>query len=300
MTSIDNKKLNHQPSKQKLISWGSNNNGQLGLGYEKHSVSFPQKIDTIPIDKISIKKIDCSKNASALLTPDGKVYTFGASRDGILGHDFGLSAKNETIPRLVENLEVENIKDISLGDHHGAAINDKGEVFSWGSKTHGKLGIKREKHQNRARRVRDYGSGVQKIPKKSDYFGQGTGKIQAEKIHCSNQNTYIIGMINNDFVYMLILDKTKKLYVLGAGKSGKSGVGKSKSNIETPREIGNLSEIEQISCGRDFCLSLDAQNQVNSWGANNFGQLGGYEHYLSSSPHPIRYLSDKNIIKVTS
>jgi alpha-tubulin suppressor-like RCC1 family protein len=194
MTSIDSQKLNKESSQIKLIGWGSNNNGQLGLGYEKHSVSIPEPIDSIPISQLSIKKIDCSKIASSILTKQGKLYTFGASRDGILGHDFGLSAKNETIPRLVEGLEFENIQDISLGDHHGAAINDKGEVFAWGSKTHGKLGFKKEKHEHRARRVRDYGSSVQKIPKKSDYFGQGLGKIQAEKIHCSNQNTFIIGI----------------------------------------------------------------------------------------------------------
>jgi alpha-tubulin suppressor-like RCC1 family protein len=193
MTCIDNKKLEKEPFNKKLLSWGSDNNGQLGLGYEKHSESIPQQIDTIPIDEMSIKKICCSKIASGLLSEDGKVFTFGGSRDGVLGHDFGLSAKNETIPRLVEGLEFENVKDISLGDHHGAAINDKGEVFAWGSKTHGKLGIAWEKLQNRARRVRDYGSGVQKVPKKSDFFGKGPGKIKAEKIHCSNQNTFIIG-----------------------------------------------------------------------------------------------------------
>jgi alpha-tubulin suppressor-like RCC1 family protein len=97
---------------------------------------------------------------------------------------------------------------------------------------------------------------------------------------------------------ILIKDKSKKVYVLGSSKSGKSGTGKSRNNIETPQEITDLSDIEQISCGRDFCLSVDAKNQVQSWGVNNFGQLGGYEHYSSSSPHPIRYLSDKSIVKV--
>jgi alpha-tubulin suppressor-like RCC1 family protein len=93
-------------------------------------------------------------------------------------------------------------------------------------------------------------------------------------------------------------DDSKKLYVLGSSKNGKSGLGISRGNIEIPQEIETLSNIEQISCGRDFCLSLDSSNQVNSWGVNNFGQLGGYDHYSSDLPHLVRYLSDKNIIKV--
>lgn len=121
------------------------------------------------------------------------MFTFGASRDGKLGHNFALSAKNETIPRLVEGLEHEKITDLSLGDHHGAAINDKGEVFSWGSMTHGKLGLSRNKKENRARRVRDYGSGVQKVPKLIEFFGQKEGQINAKKILCTNQNTFVIG-----------------------------------------------------------------------------------------------------------
>lgn len=183
------------------MSWGSNNNGQLGLGYESHSVSTPQEIDSFSNENIQLKKMECSKLASAILLENGKVFTFGASREGVLGHDFGISAKNETIPRLVEGLEFEKVEDISMGDHHGAVINDKGEVFAWGSFTHGKLGLSQKKHQNRARRLRDHGTGVQKVPRKSEFFGQGEGQIRAKKIHCTNQNMFIIG---KNFVFNAI------------------------------------------------------------------------------------------------
>ena len=90
------------------------------------------------------------------------------------------------------------------------------------------------------------------------------------------------------------------MYVLGSNKNGKSGTNQTRKNIETPTLIEELSEVEQISCGRDFCLSLDSNNQVSSWGINNFGQLGGYEHFSSNKPHTIRYLLDKKIVKVRS
>jgi alpha-tubulin suppressor-like RCC1 family protein len=88
------------------------------------------------------------------------------------------------------------------------------------------------------------------------------------------------------------------LFVLGANKNGKSGIGNSRKNIETPTRIEGVSNVEQISCGRDFCLTVSSDGSINSWGANNFGQLGGYEHYSSTSPHPVRFLKDKAIVKV--
>lgn len=93
-------------------------------------------------------------------------------------------------------------------------------------------------------------------------------------------------------------DHRKKLFVLGSGRNGKNGTGKTRKNLETPQEVDKLAQVEQVSCGREFCLALDAQSRVSSWGVNNFGQLGGYEHYSSSEPHPVRYLSNKGIVKV--
>lgn len=87
--------------------------------------------------------------------------------------------------------------------------------------------------------------------------------------------------------------------MLGSSRNGKNGTGRSRKNIETPLKVESLSQVEQISCGMDFCLSLDAKQQVNSWGVNNFGQLGGYEQYLSNEPHLVRYLSNKKIVKVS-
>jgi alpha-tubulin suppressor-like RCC1 family protein len=201
LTQIDESKL-PEAKKFQVFGWGSNNNGQLGLGFQSNSVSVPEDVDLDSKEASTIRKIDCSKIASAFLMSNGKVYTFGASRDGVLGHDFGLTAKNETIPRLVEGLEFHKVTDISLGDHHGAVVNQQGEVFAWGSLTHGKLGIAKEKPKHRARRVRDYGSGVQKSPKQSQFFGKGEGKIQANKILCTNQNTFVIGRSMYTLMFM--------------------------------------------------------------------------------------------------
>ena len=87
---------------------------------------------------------------------------------------------------------------------------------------------------------------------------------------------------------------------MGSGRKGKSGIENSQKNIETPTEIPCLSNIEQISCGRDFCLSIDSNNQVYSWGDNNFGQLGESEDFMVETPKRLRFFKDKKIVKISS
>ena len=136
-----------------------------------------------------------------ILTSDGKVFTFGSARTGTLGHDFEISAKNENLARQIDTLETEFITDVSLGDSHAAAINKDGELFCWGSRNHGKLGITVEKGNKRARRVRNYNDTLIKEPKKSDFFGTDNHKIKAEKVLCTNQNTFVIGWA---FTYIIV------------------------------------------------------------------------------------------------
>lgn len=173
------------------MSWGNNINGQLGLGHEERTVPIPQLMELLQNE--TIRKIDCSKEGTAILLENGRLYTFGGAKGGSLGHDFGASPRNENIPRQVLGLENERIVDISMADSHAAAINDKGELFVWGSYRHGKLGIEPEKAKVEGRRRRNSISrNILKKPAKNPSFGMGTDLLQAEKVHCSNQNTFII------------------------------------------------------------------------------------------------------------
>ncbi|CAK4693061.1 hypothetical protein AeMF1_019343 [Aphanomyces euteiches] len=85
----------------------------------------------------------------------GDVYAWGAGDHGVLGlgdmdnesiftagYD---SATNTTYPvvkapELIESLVQTRVVAISCGDHHAAAVSDTGDLFTWGSGVHGKLG----------------------------------------------------------------------------------------------------------------------------------------------------------------
>lgn len=60
--------------------WGFGRNGELGLGSESN-ISLPQ-----PVKSTSFIDIDAKKSLSAGLTAEGKLYTWGKNRNGVIGH----------------------------------------------------------------------------------------------------------------------------------------------------------------------------------------------------------------------
>ena len=108
-------------------------------------------------------------------------------------------------------------------------------------------------------------------------------------------------MINKHNLYFSsfnLQDSLKDIYVLGSSLKGKSGTGEIRKSYSSPTKLQSLKNIEQISCGRNFCLALNDSNQVFSWGDNTFGQLGGSEKYKLISPEKIKILKDKKVVKV--
>ncbi|KAE9598772.1 putative regulator of chromosome condensation 1/beta-lactamase-inhibitor protein II [Lupinus albus] len=71
---------------------------------------------------------------------DGDVYAFGGNQFGQLGTGVDQA---ETLPKLLDcpSLENVNIKSVSCGARHTAAVTDDGKVFCWGWNKYGQLGL---------------------------------------------------------------------------------------------------------------------------------------------------------------
>lgn len=82
----------------------------------------------------------------------------------------------------------------------------------------------------------------------------------AKKILCKYKNTFYI-------------DNDGGLYVIGSGERGVNGTGRKKENILQFEKIKfeNDVKISEIDGGNSFCLALDSDGKVYSWGYNNFG-----------------------------
>lgn len=88
--------------------------------------------------------------------------------------------------------------------------------------------------------------------------------------------------------------------MLGTLEKGKSGTGAKGRALDGLTKINKFQGAEQISCGRFFCLGIDEQKRIFSWGDNSFGQLGGSDKFTQKEPAQIKNLANIPILKVVS
>jgi RCC1 and BTB domain-containing protein len=117
-----------------VYTWGEGKFGRLGHGAERNCHS-PRLVETL-LGKRPIQ-IACGGFHSAVVTQDGKMYTFGGGEHGQLGHG---DKVNRVKPTLVQALDGIFLKQITCGWSHSVALTSEGEVYTWGNGDHGKLG----------------------------------------------------------------------------------------------------------------------------------------------------------------
>lgn len=182
-----------------------------------------------------VVQIVCKGRYSAFITQSGKVYTFGVNESGQLG--IGISIDNfGPVPTLVKKLSDVKITQIACGVHHMAAIDNKGNVYLWGSSSFGQLG--------------------------SDTFSTQ---------HEPMLNGYLNGIkeVSCGDTFTLFLTKEGKVYISGVSFSGS---GYELSPI--PKPLDMLFPIKQISAGPNYIGVLSTEGEVYVVGNNSYNQLG--------------------------
>lgn len=117
-----------------LYTWGEGKFGRLGHGAERNCHS-PRLVETLVGKKP--KQVSCGGFHTAVVTDDGRLYTFGGGEHGQLGHN---DRVNKVTPTYVQALEDVFVSQITCGWSHSVALTSKGRIFTWGNGDHGKLG----------------------------------------------------------------------------------------------------------------------------------------------------------------
>ncbi|KAM7413228.1 hypothetical protein PAMA_020550 [Pampus argenteus] len=114
---------------------GANKEGQLGLNRVDEKGRF--NICMVPaLTPLGVSFISCGEAHSAVLTKEGKVFTFGAGAHGQLGHN---SSANEMRPRLVDGLGGPASK-IACGRRHTLVLGSSGQLWAFGNGVKGQIG----------------------------------------------------------------------------------------------------------------------------------------------------------------
>ena len=118
-----------------VACWGSNNEGQLGLGNTSGDVSVPTL--TLSLGAAATAIETDNKHTCALLV-NGSVYCWGLNDKGQVGNGSTGQSPVHT-PTFVQNLP-STVRSISTAYVHSCAILQNDSVYCWGDNSAGQLG----------------------------------------------------------------------------------------------------------------------------------------------------------------
>lgn len=129
----------------KVYTWGSDANGELGRGEAGRDTcgKNPCRLGIGMVAGLTdVVAIASGYSHKLALTKSGEVWAFGSNSQGQLGQDIGV--KNSAIPVKVnfDNANVGKIIQVIASSDASYALDNKGQVWAWGSNEYGNLGNK--------------------------------------------------------------------------------------------------------------------------------------------------------------
>ncbi|MGW0806554.1 RCC1 domain-containing protein [Nonomuraea sp. NPDC002799] len=119
----------------RVLSWGYNNTGQLGIGNNDDS-AVPVEVP-LP-DDVTVTAVDGGSAHSLALTSTGQMWSWGWNNYGQLGNN---STAQSNVPVRVQLPDGTTVAAISGG--HGwfsLAVESSGRLLAWGDNSYGQLG----------------------------------------------------------------------------------------------------------------------------------------------------------------
>ena len=121
----------------RVVGWGLNNSGQLGLPKPSEDSNLVWEPALIPGLR-EIIDIRGGEQHTLALNKDGKVLTFGAATYGMLGRQAGIDVDKASechpVPTLVDGMdEGSRVKSIAAGMNVSGCCTEDGSLWLWGS-----------------------------------------------------------------------------------------------------------------------------------------------------------------------
>lgn len=249
------------------FTWGqTGKESSLGLGEGVDDLAVPTEMDCP--DTSGFVQVCHGPKTSAIITGNGRLYTFGASTCGQLGHGEAISnvplqslssqfMKTGTLvekPKLVETLQNEVVVRVVCGTNHTACVTEKGELWTWGwGGPNWGFGCGGLGHGNK---------NDTSIPLKVE----GLNDVVITDVACGDSHT-------------LALDNEGKIWAFGEGEYGRLGLGGT-SSAKTPvvneffMALDDSTTVDKIYANKEFSMILTKDGSLYGWGRNDRQQLG--------------------------
>ncbi|GAB1598948.1 probable E3 ubiquitin-protein ligase HERC4 isoform X1 [Argonauta hians] len=287
-------------------SCGNNDYNQLG-----HSKSRTRLAHVTTLKNLNVKRAAVGVCHSLVLHRGGEVYSWGDNSRGQLGRAAMEDEEWWRIPKLVKELALHTVIQITCGAYHCMALTDVGDVWCWGANNHGQLGVGMNSEQcDRPRHLiclrgipvaqiaaGDYHSFI--MSKSGAIFGWGRnsfGQLGLNDEIDRNSPTFCKPLKNQRLKYIscgenhtAALTQEGGVYTFGAGGYGQLGHGTTHNAI-MPKMVIELmgTIITQIACGRNHTLAYaSTSSKLYTFGLGGSGQLGLGTTNNRNYPYPI-------------
>ncbi|MBQ2938059.1 MAG: cadherin-like beta sandwich domain-containing protein [Clostridia bacterium] len=194
------------------------------------------QVEVIPEGKTISPNVITNGSHTISLRVDGKVFTWGDNTYGQLGNGTTVSSDE---PEEVTFPEGTVITEIASGENHNVALDDQGNVWTWGRNNNYQIG---------------HSGGNQYTPYKI------TGLPKVIRIAAGNNNT-------------MVITENNELYAWGLNAYGDLGLG-TYTNKVLPTKVTGIGDIIDISGGKSHFIALNRAGEVYVTGSNLYGQLG--------------------------
>ncbi|CDW84371.1 UNKNOWN [Stylonychia lemnae] len=234
--------------------------------------------------KSQVTWLSCGFEHCLALTTSGQVASWGYGASGCLGHG---DYQTYTKPRYIENsiLDGKYIVYAEAGGYHNAAIDQYGNLFTWGRSDVGQLGFTKGQLQ------KDQMGYVQIQPNQLSFFTNLSKRIK--QVALGEAHT-------------IVLDHEGQVYSFGWGEHGQLGVKISETSQDNQQfTINKIQFFERFPCikicaGSVFSAALtELHGKIYVWGSGKNGQLGLGNIKNSMYPTCVDYLANEKILDIS-
>ncbi|DBA89976.1 TPA: hypothetical protein ACH3X2_004351 [Trebouxia sp. C0005] len=251
--------------------------GPFSVAANSSGTSYQQSLQSDPQGMgggIAMGRASGAMGVPAPVHVPGDCYVWGSSDPNSSGCKSAASTVpgwlNSSVPTLVDNTTHLDVCEVAVSLRHAALVTHRGEMYTWGHGTGGKLGL--GNHQNADSPQRVY-----------TLWGKSV-----KRVSCGDGCT---AAITHD----------GELYTWGDGAGGNLGYGNTLRQF-IPRQVekglGDYNII-QVSCGPYHTCAVSSGGRLFSWGDGLCGKLGHASSHNCTEPRQVSSLADQAVLHVS-
>ncbi|CAJ2673854.1 unnamed protein product [Trifolium pratense] len=256
-----------------LYTWGdgTHNAGILGHGTDV-SHCIPKRVTGF-LEGLQVVCIACGSWHTALITSNGKLFTFGDGMLGVLGHG---DRESVSYPKEVELSSGHKAIKVACGVWHTAAIIEVNDESG--------------SNASASKRLFTWGDGDQYR------LGHGNKETYLQPTCVATLAEYNFQQVACGQSFTVALTASGHVFTVGSTAYGQLGNPNSDGKVPIlVRDKLQGETVEEISCGTHHVAALTSRSELYTWGRGANGRLGHGDTEDQKTPTLVEALKERHV-----